>query len=193
MNAHALTNSTCRGVFLNVFCQVMPEVFSFNSFQSLLICKVSSLRIIIVYPIKNCDLLFCCHFRRRLMLKMAAFQQTSSATLPHHLTTHQLTHCSCLRPPIDGRLILGHPWFPKGLGSSIASMSLCTFMGGQKWPPSVTRQPDSGQHLAAVAIFPQLMIPQLSFFFFFWPTATATSDLSTFPYFRPATFYPVAP
>lgn len=40
-------------------------------------------------------------------------------------------------------------------------------MGGQKWPPSVTRQLDSGQRLAAVAIFLQLMIPQLSVLFFF--------------------------
>ena len=58
-------------------------------------------------------------------------------------------------------------------------------MGGQKWPPSVTRQLDSDQRLAAVAIFPQLMIPQLSFFFFFF---LANSDrhfralyLSLFP------------
>ena len=117
------------------------------------------------------------------MLKMAAFQQTSSATLPHHLTTHQLTHCSCLRPPIGGRL---HPWFPKGLGSSIASMSLCTFMGGQKWPPSVTRQLDSGQRLVSIAIFPHLMIPQLSVLFFFFYMANSDRHfrslyLSLFP------------
>lgn len=69
--------------------------------------------------IKNCDLLFCCHFRPQTTLEMAAFQQLLSATLLHPLATHRLTHFSCPRPQKSGHL---HPLFPEG--SSNASSSL---------------------------------------------------------------------
>ena len=74
---------------------------------------------------KNCDLLFRCHFRRQTTPEMAAFQQLPSATLLHPLTTHQLTHRSCLRPRIRGRL---HPLFPEGLIKRFI-VAHCTLMG----------------------------------------------------------------
>ena len=115
------------------------------------------------------------------MLKMAAFQQTSYATLPHHFTTHQ----ALLLPQATNM------WAPTSLVPKRAHQSLqCHFApywGGEGPKMASFSNPPAGLWPAPSRcsyIF-QLMFPQLSvpFFFFFWPTATTTSDLypSLFP------------
>ena len=62
--------------------------------------------------------------------------------------------------PADALLLpqATHMWAPTSLVPKRAHQSLqchsAPSWGGQKWPPSATRQLDSGQRLAAVAIFP---------------------------------------
>lgn len=91
--------------------------------------------------IKNCDLLFCCHFRPQTTLEMAAFQQLLSATLLHPLATHRLTHFSCPRPQIWAPT----SFVPRGLIKRFI-VAHCTAPSWEhrKWPPSVPQQLESG-------------------------------------------------
>ena len=78
------------------------------------------------FPIKNCDLLFRCHFRRQTTPKMAAFQQLPSATLRHNWATHLLTR-SCLRLWIRSAYIL---CFLRGLITRFI-VAYCILMGAE--------------------------------------------------------------
>ena len=123
-------------------------------------------------PLKNCDLLFCCHFWHCLMLKMAAFQQTSSATLLHHLTTHQLMYCSCLRPLIDGCL---HSWFPKEL---INCFNVTLHLHKRPKMASFSNLLAGLWPVLSCCSYISLTNDLWTFCpLFFWPTATTTSDL----------------
>lgn len=84
-----------------------PPQWSVNTVQSTEYIHSS------ISPHKELRFAIRCHFWQQTTPKIAVFQQLSYATLPHLLTTHQLTHRSrSLRPRIRGRL---HPLVPQGL------------------------------------------------------------------------------
>ena len=96
--------------------------------------------------------------------------------------------------PASGHQHVGAYILSSQKGSSIASMSLCTFMGGPKMasfsnPPAGLWPAPSRCSYISQLMFPKLSVP----FFFFFGQQRPPLQISTLPYFPPATFYPVTP